>query len=251
MIPNVPLVLVYGPNGAGKTRLINDTLLRHEHFDAERAPDDSEVALAWCVDDLLHNPAVLADVANLYASLSPPMTLTLAAASARHLVPHVAPIGHPERAEALARSGGGLARLLFTATRATAAAHQGNIHAIDHPERDLDANNRAALARYLVRLAARPGARLIIETNEQTFTLAAQVAVAKGEIPADAVRLVQIDRSSSGRVTAQEITVTPWGSLGDGAVNPNRADYGLACELARAARVHPDRPRAAWEAAEP
>ena len=251
MIPNVPFVLVYGANGAGKTRMINDALLRHEHFDADRAPDQIETALAWCVDDLLHDPSILADVATLYASLSPPLTLTLAPASARHLTPHVAPPSHPERAEALAHSGEGLSRLLFTATRATVAVHRGNIHGINYPERDLSCENRAALARYLVRLAALPGARLIVETHEQTFTLAAQVAVARGEIPAESVRIVQVERSASGKVSAQEIALTSWGALGDGARNPNRPDYVLACEFARAARVHPDRPRAAWETAEP
>ena len=251
MIPHVPLVLVYGPNGSGKTRVIGDALVRHPHVDAERAPDDYEMALAWCVDDLLYNPEILADVASLYSSLSLPLTLTLAPASARYLTPHVAPPNHPERAEPLAHSGGGLARLLFTATRATAAVHRGRIHGIDHPERDLDGHNRAAFACYLARLAARPGARLVIETNEQTFALAAQLAVAKGEIPAESVRLVQIERSANDRITAQEITLTPWGALSDGAVNPNRADYRLACDLAVAARHHPDRPRAVWETPKP
>lgn len=244
MIPDVPLVLVYGANGAGKTRLICEHLATQGHPGGEAifAPRDAD--LAFAAFDLA-DPSILADVASLYAALSPPLVLTLAPAA-----PIVAPPRQPEQARPLAHVSDTLARLLYPVTRATVAAHRGARHTINHPERDLSCENRAALARYLVRLAARPGARLIVETHEQTFMLAAQVAVARGEIPAAAVRIVQVERSASGKTTAQEIALTSWGSIGDGARDPNRPDFVLACEFARAARVHPDRPRADWETPE-
>lgn len=250
MIPNAPLVLVYGVNGSGKTRAIRDHLLVNGHLYGAPIFSRADADLAWAAGDLVTHPEVFADVTSLYAALSPPLALTIDREAHPIHAATVAPADRPDQARPLARVGGALARLLFTVTRATLAAHRGMLHAIDHPERDLDGHNRAALARYLVRLAARPDARLVIETNEQTFMLAAQLAVAKREIPAEAVRLVQVERSSSGTVTAQEITLTPWGALGDGARNPNLADFRLACDLSVAARTHPGSPRYRPETAE-
>lgn len=247
MIPNVPLVLVYGSNGSGKTTMIREYLFARGHTHAPMAFDPPDADLAFAEGDLFMHHDAFADVARLYAALSPPLALTIDRSARPRYAAKVAPMDRPHETAPLSRVGGALARLLYTATRAALAAHRGAPCGIDHPERDLDGHNRAAFARYLVALAARPGARLIIETNEQTFTLAAQLAIAKGEIAAADVRLLQVERTATGETRAQEIRFTPWGGLGDGAVNPNHADFMLACEVARAARAVPGSPRYAPE----
>ena len=172
-------------------------------------------------------------VARYYEPLVPPRTLEVheALPSGRYLT--MSPASQPGWRVELHDTGEGMTQVMPVLAFAEQTARDGGILAVEEPESHLHPDAQRLLARHLCKLAS-PTARFILETHSRVFLLAVQLQVARGELAADAVRIVWVGQAPGGRSDITVIPLRPSGRPGDGWPQSALAeDLQLARELTR------------------
>ncbi len=89
--------------------------------------------------------------------------------------------------------------LLLSAMAVAGDLGQGAVLAIEQPERHLHPRAQAELAKVLVQAAKDAAApRILVETHSEVLLMSVQLAIAKGDIAPDAVRVYWVESRSDG-----------------------------------------------------
>jgi hypothetical protein len=89
--------------------------------------------------------------------------------------------------------------------------------AVEEPESHLHPRLQRALASYIAKwVEAKPSSRLVLETHSQHLLLGLQIAVARGDLKPDDVRVYWVHRNERGRSIAEPIQMS-----GDGRLSGN------------------------------
>lgn len=120
---------------------------------------------------------------------------------------------HAEQAVDLVDMGQGVQNVLpILVAMERAQKGQYPIVAIEEPDANLHDNAQRWLGEHLCRHALTPsGPRVVLETHSQTLMLAVQLAVAKGELPIDRVRLYWVSEQIDGTGRAEPVTLNEQG----------------------------------------
>lgn len=188
---------------------------------------------------LVADPELAAEVGRFYAKLDPPRELEVKEELDAGYRIRLNPKSRPSFRVDLADTGEGMVQVLPVLVAAAVAAREGAgaILSVEEPESHLHPDAQSKLAEVFCEIAGRkesPPPCVVLETHSRVFLLAVQLAVAKGDLPADRVGLAWIDQDAEGRshITPVELASSghpragwPTVALGE--------DLKLAGELAR------------------
>lgn len=110
-------------------------------------------------------------------------------------------LGRAELGIALADTGAGMAQVLpvLTALALGRRRGAGSIVAVEDPESALHEPARVALAQHMCALAAQPDSPcMVVETHSRTFLLGVQLAVARGHLARERVRVAWVEQRADG-----------------------------------------------------
>lgn len=183
---------------------------------------------------LIERPDLLESVKGFYAALTPAREL---------LVQEELNLGYRIRLDRsagfaidLVDTGEGMSQALPILVAAALVKEQGlgSLLTVEEPESHLHPDAQAVLASHLCSIAAREQPpTLVLETHSRVFLLGVQLAVAKGELPADRVCLAWVDQDSTGRSTITPVELDGHGHPRDGWPSSALAeDLRLAAKLA-------------------
>ena len=186
---------------------------------------------------LVADPELATQVARFYAKLDPPRELEVQEQLDAGYRIRLNPKSRPSFRVDLADTGEGMMQVLPVLVAAALAAREGAgaILSVEEPESHLHPDAQSKLAESFCEIAKADQAPcFVLETHSRVFLLAVQLAIAKGDLPADRVALAWVDQDAEGQSHITPVELSPSGhpragwptvALGE--------DLRLAGELAR------------------